>query len=124
MVPEDAAFAHMSGRYFTIGIENPIASVNGARASIDFTSVLNANTYGARGTYRIHGVHLWDTVDGRLANGKRRRMNATTVAIEQLCSIATVYFLLKDLPIIGFALFLNLMGSFAENKKSCIHPFG
>ena len=66
IVSEDMIFTHMSGmqqtreqyfadiaagrlRYFTIGIENPRISVNNDKAEITFTSVLNANAYGANG---------------------------------------------------------------------------
>ena len=73
-VPEDMTFTHMSGmkqtreeyfadiadgslNYFTIGIENPVVKVDGDRATVSFTSVLNANAYGARGTYRMKGTH-------------------------------------------------------------------
>ena len=81
LVPEDATFTHMSGRqqtreeyfadiengnlrYFTIGIDNPVVMVNGNMASVTFTSVLNANAYGARGTYRMSGTHHWEKRDG------------------------------------------------------------
>ena len=73
-VPEDMTFTHMSGmkqtreeyfadiadgslNYFTIGIENPVVKVDGDRATVSSTSVLNANAYGARGTYRMKGTH-------------------------------------------------------------------
>ena len=72
----DMVFAHMSGRrqtreeyfadiengslrYFTIGIDNPVVSINGSYASVSYTSVSNANAYGARGTYRIDGTHWY-----------------------------------------------------------------
>ena len=72
----DMVFTHMSGRrqtreeyfadiendglrYFTIGIDNPVVSINGSYASVSYTSVLNANAYGARGTYRIDGTHWY-----------------------------------------------------------------
>lgn len=65
----DMIFTHMSGRqqtreeyfadivngnlqYFTIGIQNPVVNINGNYASVSYTSVLNANAYGAKGTYR------------------------------------------------------------------------
>ena len=74
IVAPDTVFIHMSGmrqtreeyfadvesgalRYFTIGIENPVVEVNGDTASVTYTSVLNANAYGARGTYRMAGTH-------------------------------------------------------------------
>lgn len=73
----DMIFTHMSGRqqtreeyfadiadgnlqYFTIGIENPVVNINGSYASVSYTSVLNANAYGARGTYRINGTHWYE----------------------------------------------------------------
>ena len=81
LVPEDATFTHMSGRqqtreeyfadiengslrYFTIGIDSPVVTVDGDKASVTFTSVLNANAYGARGTYRMSGTHHWEKRDG------------------------------------------------------------
>ena len=81
LVPEDATFTHMSGRqqtreeyladiengelrYFTIGIDSPVVTVNGDTASVTFTSVLNANAYGARGTYRMSGTHHWEKRNG------------------------------------------------------------
>ncbi len=76
----DMIFTHMSGRqqtreeyfaditngnlqYFTIGIENPLVNINGSYASLSYTSVLNANAYGARGTYRIDGTHWYEKQD-------------------------------------------------------------
>ena len=73
----DMIFTHMSGRqqtrdeyfadiadgnlqYFTIGIENPVVNINGSYASVSYTSVLNANAYGVRGTYRIDGTHWYE----------------------------------------------------------------
>ena len=73
----DMIFTHMSGRqqtreeyfadiadgnlqYFTIGIENPVVNINGSYASVSYTSVLNANAYGARGAYRIDGTHWYE----------------------------------------------------------------
>lgn len=81
LVSEDATFTHMSGRqqtreeyfadiesgglqYFSIGIENPTVVVEGDNATVAFTSVLNADAYGARGTYRIAGTHYWELRDG------------------------------------------------------------
>ncbi len=66
IVSEDMVFTHMSGRqqtreeyfadiesgslrYFTIGMENPKITLDGNHAAIAYTSVLNANAYGARG---------------------------------------------------------------------------
>ena len=73
----DMIFTHMSGRqqtrdeyfadiedgnlqYFTIDIENPVVNISGNYASVTYTSVLNANAYGARGTYRIDGIHWYE----------------------------------------------------------------
>lgn len=81
LVSEDMVFVHMSGmrqtrekyfadvadgslNYFTIGIENPVIKVDGDTAQITYTSVLNANAYGARGTYRIDGTHRYEKRDG------------------------------------------------------------
>ena len=81
IISEDMIFTHMSGRqqtreeyfadiekgrlnYFTIGIENPVIEINGDTASITYTSVLNANAYGARGTYRMSGTHHYERRDG------------------------------------------------------------
>ena len=76
----DMIFTHMSGRqqtrdeyfadiadgnlqYFKIGIENPVVNINGSYASVSYTSVLNANAYGARGTYRMAGTHWYEKQD-------------------------------------------------------------
>lgn len=80
IVSEDMVFTHMSGKqqsreeyfadvengrlnYFTIGIENPEIDVNGDSATITYTSVLNANAYGARGTFRMSGSHNYEKQD-------------------------------------------------------------
>ena len=82
IVSEDMVFTHMSGRqqtreeyfadiangrlnYFTIGIEKPVIKVDGDASSVTFTSVLNANAYGARGTYRMKGTHHYEMRDGQ-----------------------------------------------------------
>ena len=81
IVSDDMIFTHMSGRqqtreeyfadiangnlnYFTIGIANPVIEVDGDSASIIFTSALNANAYGARGTFRMKGTHHYERRDG------------------------------------------------------------
>ena len=81
IVSEDMTFTHMSGmvqsreeyfadiadgnlNYFTIGIDKPVIKVDGDSASITFTSVLNANAYGARGTFRMKGTHHYKKRDG------------------------------------------------------------
>lgn len=52
-------------RYYTIGIEKPKIQVNGAQAVIAYTSVLNANAYGARGTFRMAGTHYYENRNGK-----------------------------------------------------------
>ena len=81
LVSEDMVFIHMSGmqqtreeyfadvddgslNYFTIGIADPVIKVDGDKAQITYTSVLNANAYGARGTYRMKGTHHYEKRDG------------------------------------------------------------
>ena len=81
IVSEDMTFTHMSGmrqtreeyfadiangrlNYFTIDIENPRIAINDDIAEITYTSVLNANAYGARGTYRMKGTHRYELRDG------------------------------------------------------------
>jgi len=56
---EEYLFDVTSGalRYFHIGIKDPVINVDGDTASIDFTSVLKANAYGARGTFPMHATH-------------------------------------------------------------------
>ena len=90
IVSEDMVFTHMSGmqqtreqyfadiaagrlRYFTIGIENPRISVNNDKAEITFASVLNANAYGARGTFRMKGTHHYENrnVEWIAVNGQK-----------------------------------------------------
>ena len=89
IVSEDMMFTHMSGlkqtreeyfadiadgslNYFTIGIENPVIEVDGDKATITFTSVLNANAYGASGTFRMKGTHHYESRDGKwtIVNGR------------------------------------------------------
>ncbi len=81
LVSEDMVFTHISGmkqtreeyfsdisngnlRYFTIGIDDPVIKVDGDKARITYTSVLNANAYGSRGTYRMKGTHFYEKSDG------------------------------------------------------------
>lgn len=82
IVSEDKTFTHMSGMkqtrdeyfadiadgsldYHTIGIEDPVIAVNGNSATITFTSVLNANAYGAIGTFRMKGTHHYESRNGK-----------------------------------------------------------
>ena len=81
IVSPDAVFTHISGRqqtreeyfadiesgallYYTIGIDRPAVEVDGDAASITYTSVLNANAYSARGTFRMGGTHWFEKRDG------------------------------------------------------------
>lgn len=81
LVSEDKTFTHMSGlqqtreeyfadvadgslNYFTIGIADPVIMVDGDMAQLNYTSVLNANAYGARGTFRMKGTHHYEKRDG------------------------------------------------------------
>lgn len=81
LVSEDMTYTHMSGmtqtreeyfadiadgslRYFTIGMDSPTVAVSGDTASITYTSVLNADAYGARGTYHMEGTHYYEKRDG------------------------------------------------------------
>jgi hypothetical protein len=81
IVSEDMTFTHMSGRrqtreeyfadvadgslrYYTIGMEKPVVKVDGDKATVTYTSVLNANAYGARGTFRMKGTHHYENRDG------------------------------------------------------------
>ena len=81
LVSEEMTFTHMSGmqqtreeyfadvadgslRYFTIGIADPEIRVGSDEAQITYTAVLNANAYGARGTFRMKGTHHYEKRDG------------------------------------------------------------
>lgn len=81
LVSEDKTFTHMSGlqqtreeyfadvadgslNYFTIGIADPVIMVDGDMAQLTYTSVLNANAYGARGTFHMKGTHHYEKRDG------------------------------------------------------------
>ena len=81
IVSEDMTFTHMSGRqqtreeyfadvadgslcYYTIGMEKPVVKVDGDKATVTYTSVLNANAYGARGTFCMKGTHHYEKRDG------------------------------------------------------------
>lgn len=81
LVAEDMIFRHMSGtrqtreeyfsdvasgrlNYFSIGIANPVIEVNGDKAKITYTSVLDANAYGTKGTYRMGGTRYFEKRNG------------------------------------------------------------
>ena len=84
LTDEGKTYTHMSGltqsreeyfadiadgslMYYSIGMENPVVAVNGDgdRAEVTYTAALNANAYGARGTFRMKGTHFWEKRDGR-----------------------------------------------------------
>ena len=90
IVSEDMIFTHMSGRqqtreeyfadiangsltYYTIGIDSPVITVNGDNATIEYTYVLNANAYGARGTFRMSGTHAYRKINGEWTAVNRER---------------------------------------------------
>ena len=81
IVSEDKTFTHMSGMkqtreeyfadvadgsltYYAIGMENPVVAVDGDMATVTYTSVLTANAYGARGTFRMKGTHRYRRIGG------------------------------------------------------------
>ncbi len=81
IISPDKVFVHMSGKrqsraeylrdiesgrltYFSIGIDHPVIHVKGDRASVTFTSVLDANAYGAAGVFRMKGTHSYEKRNG------------------------------------------------------------
>ncbi len=81
LTDEGKTYTHMSGltqsreeyfadiadgslTYYSIGMENPAVAVDGDRAEVTYTAALNANAYGARGTFRMKGTHIWEKRDG------------------------------------------------------------
>ena len=81
IVSEDKTFTHMSGMtqtreeyfadiadgsltYYTIGMEDVEVQVEGDTATVTYTAALNANAYGARGTFRMRGGHFFEKRDG------------------------------------------------------------
>jgi hypothetical protein len=81
IVSEDMTFTHMSGMkqtreeyfadvadgsltYYTIGMENPVIELDGDHAAVTYTAALNADAYGARGTFRMKGSHHYENRDG------------------------------------------------------------
>lgn len=81
IVSEDMVFVHMSGirqtreeyfadvadgslTYYTIGMADPVIEIDGDHAIVTYTSILNANAYGARGTFRMKGSHHYVNRDG------------------------------------------------------------
>ncbi len=82
LVSEDMIYTHMSGRqqsreeyfadvadgslrYYRIGIAGPVIKADGNKGSITYTSVLNADAYGARGTFRMKGTHCYELREDR-----------------------------------------------------------
>ena len=81
IVSEDMVFVHMSGMrqtreeyftdvadgsltYYTIGMADPVIEIDGDQAIVTYTAILNANAYGARGTFRMKGSHHYENRDG------------------------------------------------------------
>ena len=81
IVSEDMVFVHMSGMrqtreeyfadvangsltYYTIGMADPVIEIDGDHAIVTYTSILNVNAYGARGTFRMKGSHHYENRDG------------------------------------------------------------
>ncbi len=81
IVSEDMIFVHMSGMrqtredyfadvadgsltYYTIGMADPVIEIDGDHAIVTYTSILNANAYGAKGTFRMKGSHHYEKRDG------------------------------------------------------------
>lgn len=81
IVSEDMIFVHMSGMrqtreeyfadvadgsltYYTIGMVDPVIEIDGDQAIVTYTSILNANAYGARGTFRMKGSHHYEKRGG------------------------------------------------------------
>ena len=81
IVSEDMVFVHMSGMrqtqeeyfanvadgsltYYAIGMADPVIEIGGSRAILTYTAILNANAYGARGTFRMQGSHHYENRDG------------------------------------------------------------
>lgn len=81
IVSEDMTFTHMSGMqqtreeyfadvadgsltYYSIGMEKPEIEMDGEHATVTYTAALNANAYGARGTFRMKGSHHYENRDG------------------------------------------------------------
>lgn len=77
IVSEDTTFTHMSGktqsreeyfedvrngslRYYSIGIDHPVVKLDGTTASVTFTAILNANAYGARGSFHMSGTYWYE----------------------------------------------------------------
>ena len=82
IVSSDITFTHMSGRrqaaeeyfsdiasgrlrYFNIGIKNPSVEINGSIAGVAYTSVLDANAYGAKGIYHMSAKHWFEKRNGQ-----------------------------------------------------------
>ena len=81
IISVDMVFVHMSGMrqtreeyfadvadgsltYYTIGMADPVIEIDGDQAIVTYTAILNANAYGARGTFRMKGSHHYENRDG------------------------------------------------------------
>ena len=45
-------------------LADPVIEIDGDRATVTYTAILNANAYGARGTFRMKGSHHYENRDG------------------------------------------------------------
>lgn len=87
-IADDATFTHMSGLtqtkdeyladiasgeldYINISQEDVVITVEGDRATVSHTSVMEANAYGAYGTYRMGGTSHLVKQNGLWVRGKR-----------------------------------------------------
>ena len=82
MITEESNFTHISGRtqtkqeymadiedgslnYITVEIQNPQVVIDGDKASVNCTTVLTANAYGARGSWPFRGTRSFEKRDGK-----------------------------------------------------------
>lgn len=81
MIEDESTFTHMSGRtqtkqeyladiedgrlnYTKVEIQNPAIEVDGDMATVNCTTVLTANAYGARGSWPFSGTHSFEKQKG------------------------------------------------------------
>ena len=50
-------------RYYDIEVVNPVVSVSGNSATLEYTSVLDARIYGSRGTWTLSGSAYLEKID-------------------------------------------------------------
>ncbi|KIR03635.1 hypothetical protein P261_02450 [Lachnospiraceae bacterium TWA4] len=81
MIEDNSTFTHMSGRtqtkqeyladiedgslnYTKVEIQNPVMTVEGDTATVNCTTVLTANAYGARGSWPFSGTRSFEKQNG------------------------------------------------------------